>query len=102
VGGARRPDAAHVTFHLVRHRSDEHLGGTADMDPGAPRVGDAGQTWSFDVAVTSARLGSDGRRALRPRWVRAVVVADRLVEAHLIAAQLVGCHGMVTEVLLRE
>jgi hypothetical protein len=102
VGGARRPDAAHVTFHLVRHRSDEHLGGTADMDPSASLGDAAPETWSFDIAVTTARLGSDGRRALRPRWVRAVVVADRLVEAHLIAAQLVGCHGMVIEVLLRE
>lgn len=64
----------------------------------APRGG----TYSFDVAVTSAGLSADGRRTLDPRWVRAVVAAESLTEAHLLAAQMVGTRGMVVEVLLRE
>lgn len=59
--------------------------------------------FEFDVAVVPATLTVGGHRDIsRPRWVRAVVAADRLVEAHLIAAQMVGCHGMVIEVLYRE
>lgn len=59
--------------------------------------------WEFDVAVVPAALKDDGRRDIsRPTWVRAVISADALVEAHLIAAQMVGVHGMVTEVLYRD
>lgn len=59
--------------------------------------------WSFDVAVVPAGLTGDGRRKLdHQQWVRAVVAADRLIDAHLLAAQMVGCHGMVTDVLYRE
>jgi hypothetical protein len=59
--------------------------------------------YSFDVAFVPARLSVNGRRDLsRPTWVRAVVAADGVVSAHLTAAQLVGVHGCVIEVLLRE
>lgn len=59
--------------------------------------------WSFDVAVVPAGLGPWGRRDIgRPWWSRVVVAADRLVEAHLVAAQLAGARGMVVEVLYRE
>ncbi len=60
-------------------------------------------TWSFDVAVVPAELNSDGRRSLeRKRWRRVVVEAQHLPEAALTAAQLVGCSGMVTDVLYRD
>lgn len=58
---------------------------------------------SFDVAVVPARLSDDGRRDIsRPTWLRVVTSAETLTDAHLAAAQLAGCHGMVTEVLYRE
>lgn len=60
-------------------------------------------TASFDVAVVPARLAEDGSRDISaPTWVRVIATGRSLVDAHLCAAQLVGCHGMVTEVLLRE
>lgn len=64
--------------------------------------------WEFDVAVVPARLAVDGHRDIsRPTWIRVVLAAEfvwkaPLVRAHLTAAQLVGVHGMVTDVLYRE
>lgn len=64
--------------------------------------------WEFDVAVVPARLSVDGHRDIsRPMWVHVVLPAEfvwraPLVRAHLTAAQFVGVHGMVTEVLYRE
>lgn len=60
-------------------------------------------TYSFDVATVPAGLSVDGSRDLSgARWSRVVVLADRLVEAHLLAAQFAGVHGMVIDVLYRE
>lgn len=60
-------------------------------------------TWSFDVATVPARLSPDGHRdTSRPRWTRVVIASDRLVDAHLAAAQMAGVRGMVVEVLYRE
>lgn len=64
--------------------------------------------FAFDVAVVPATLKSDGARDIsRPSWVRVVVDVELvwrrpLGRAHLTAAQMVGCHGMVIEVLYRE
>jgi hypothetical protein len=61
------------------------------------------EVFSFDVAVVPAHLPSNGRRDIsHPTWVRAVVAAEGVVSAHLLAAQLAGTGGMVIEVLLRE
>lgn len=57
------------------------------------------------MAVVPARPADSGHRDIsRPMWVRVVIADDGagLTAAHLAAAQLVGCHGMVTEVLYRE
>ena len=60
--------------------------------------------YSFDVATVTDRLRDDGHRDIsRPQWTRVVVAADRLVEAHLTAAQMAGRTGRMTvEVLYRE
>lgn len=64
--------------------------------------------FEFDVAVVPAALTDGGHRDIsRPTWVHVVLPAEfvwraPLVRAHLTAAQMVGVHGMVIDVLYRE
>jgi hypothetical protein len=63
------------------------------------------ETFSFDVSMSSHDLLREGVVA-RPvccgrDWHRIVVMDTDVVSAHLVAAQMAACHGMVTEISLR-
>lgn len=60
----------------------------------------AGERWEFDVGVTTHDLLKKG--VCVAQWVRVVVWAESAMEAHVIAGQIVGCHGYVTEIRYRE
>lgn len=56
--------------------------------------------WEFDVAVTTHDLLKVG--VVAARWVRVVIWSDDAMDAHVLAGQMVGCHGYVTSILYRE
>ncbi len=56
--------------------------------------------WEFDVGVTTHELLQKGVTVAQ--WVRVHVWSDDAIEAHIIAGQIVGCHGYVTEIRYRE
>lgn len=56
--------------------------------------------WEFDVAVTTHDLLKEGVVVIQ--WVRVYVWSDDAMDAHVLAGQIVGCHGYVTEIRYRE
>lgn len=56
--------------------------------------------WEFDVAVTTHDLLKVG--VVAAQWVRVVIWSDDAMDAHVLAGQMVGCHGYVTSILYRE
>lgn len=58
------------------------------------------EIWEFDVGVTTHEWLQRGVTVLQ--WVRVRVWSDSAMEAHVLAGQIVGCHGYVTAILYRE
>jgi hypothetical protein len=57
-------------------------------------------TWEFDVGVTTHDLLKEG--VVVAKWIRVYVWSEDAMDAHLLACQIAGCHGYVTEIRYRE